>query len=96
MALRFRKSVGLLGGLLRLNLSRSGPSLSFRLGPLSWNTRRRRLRANLPGPLYWEQDAPEHGRHRSTGQSAAGQRVVPALWVGLTVLGCLVLAFLLF
>jgi len=90
MALRFRKSIGLLGGLARLNLSRSGPSLSFRLGPLSWNTRRRRLRANLPGPLYWEQDAPEHGQRRT------GRPPVPMLWVVLTALGCLVLALLLF
>lgn len=62
MALRFRKSMSFLGGLVRLNLSRSGPSWSFRLGPASWNTRRRRARVDLPGP--WSYESREMGRDR--------------------------------
>jgi hypothetical protein len=50
---RIRKAFRL-GPFLRLNLSRSG--LSWSVGPrgLSWNSRRRTVRADLPGPLSWE------------------------------------------
>lgn len=51
MGLILRKSVKL--GPLRLNLSRRGASLSAQAGPVSANSRSRRLRVNLPGPLAW-------------------------------------------
>ena len=51
MSLLFRKSIGF--GPVRLNLSKSGVSWTFRLGPWSWNSRTRRPRVDLPGPFSW-------------------------------------------
>lgn len=42
-------------GFLRTNVSDSGVSWSFVLGPWSWNTRTRRHRVDLPGPFHWVQ-----------------------------------------
>ncbi|MBV9313629.1 MAG: DUF4236 domain-containing protein [Pseudonocardia sp.] len=36
-----------------LNFSRSGVSWSVEIGAWSWNSRQRRQRVNLPGPLYY-------------------------------------------
>jgi hypothetical protein len=50
----FRKSQRLIGprwACVRLNLSNTGWSWSFVLGPLSWNTRSRALRMDVPGPF---------------------------------------------
>jgi len=70
MALRFRRRVGVVPG-LRVNLSRSGPSLSigrrgawFTVGP-----RGRRATVGLPGTgLFWTEcalsAAPRHAGHR--------------------------------
>lgn len=55
MTIRFRKGIPILP-FLRLNLSRSGVSWTVHVGPWSWNSRRRRNRVDLPGPLSWEQD----------------------------------------
>lgn len=70
MRIRFRKRVKLLPFLFA-NLSNSGTSLSTKLGPVSWNTRRRRtVRVDLPGPFSGEhtfqgEDAPApRRRHR--------------------------------
>jgi hypothetical protein len=52
MPIRFRKRIG--RGPVRANLSRSGISWTFKIGPWSWNTRQRRHRVVLPGPAYWE------------------------------------------
>jgi hypothetical protein len=66
---RFRKRAKLLPFLF-INLSNSGASLSAKLGPLSWNTRRRRTaRVDLPGPFSTEhtledEDAPAPRRRR--------------------------------
>lgn len=51
MGLGGRKTVNL--GPLAFHLSRSGISVSVRVGWWSWNTRARRHRINLPGPLWW-------------------------------------------
>lgn len=39
-------------GFLTLNLSKSGASVTGKLGPVSTNSRTRRARVGL-GPLYW-------------------------------------------
>lgn len=51
MGLIFRKVIRV--GPLRLNLSRSRPSWTIKLGKWSWNTRSRAHRVDLPGPLSW-------------------------------------------
>jgi hypothetical protein len=53
MSWGFRKSFGL-GRVLRLNLSKRGPSLSAKLGPISTNTPTRRLRISLPFGGWWQ------------------------------------------
>lgn len=52
MSIIFRKSIKL--GPLRVNVSRRGASLSAQAGPVSANSRARRVRVNLPGPLAWQ------------------------------------------
>ncbi len=52
MPIRFRKILRF--GPLRANLSNSGISWPAKLGPLSWNSRRRRGRVNLPGPFSYD------------------------------------------
>ena len=54
MPFGFRRTIGL-GRFLRVNLSRAGASLSGRLGPLSTNSRTRKLRIRLPFGIYWRQ-----------------------------------------
>jgi hypothetical protein len=49
----FRKSFGL-GRLLRVNLSKSGTSLTGKVGRLSTNSRTRRLRVGLPFGAWWQ------------------------------------------
>jgi Protein of unknown function (DUF4236) len=55
VSIRFRKRIPILP-FLRLNLSRAGATWTFHIGPWSWNTRSRRNRIDLPGPLSWQQD----------------------------------------
>lgn len=51
--IRLRKAIRF--GPLVFNLTQRGlSSVSLRMGPLSLNSRRRRLRADLPGPFFWE------------------------------------------
>ena len=38
---------------VRLNASKTGLSLTFKVGPYSWNTRARRHRVDLPGGLHY-------------------------------------------
>lgn len=57
MPIRFRKVIRF--GPLRLNLSRSGVSTTVKIGPASWNSRRKRGRVDLPGPFSYETE-----RHR--------------------------------
>lgn len=71
MSIRFRKGIPVLP-FLRLNLSNSGASWTVHLGPWSWNSRRRRNRVDLPGPLSWEQD-------RGRGQRGSGWPIAVAL-----------------
>jgi hypothetical protein len=71
MSIRFRKGLPVLP-FLRLNLSRSGVSWTFHAGPWSWNSRRRRNRVDLPGPLSWEQD-------RRRGQRGSGRSIAVVL-----------------
>lgn len=51
MPIYLRKTINL--GIVRINVSRSGVSWTWRLGPWSWNTRSRRHSIDLPGPLSW-------------------------------------------
>jgi hypothetical protein len=55
---------------VRLNLSGTGLSWTVKVGPWSWNTRSRRHRVDLPGPLSWQSDRP-----RATGRR--GRRTGP-------------------
>jgi Protein of unknown function (DUF4236) len=69
MGFRFRRSLGLLPG-VRINLSRSGPSLS--LGPRGFHytigPRGTRVTAGLPGSgLSWTQYTPYSSHHSSKG-----------------------------
>ena len=43
-----------LGCLLGVNLSKRGASLTGRLGPVSTNSRTRRLRISLPFGTWWQ------------------------------------------
>ena len=52
MTIRARKSFKF--GPLHLNFTLGGfTSWSVKIGPWSWNSRARRQRVDLPGPLYW-------------------------------------------
>lgn len=53
--LRFRKRLRLGPLPVWLNFSRTGVSWSVKVGPWSWNSRKRRQRLDLPGPLHWEE-----------------------------------------
>ena len=53
MPFGFRKSFGL-GRLLRVNVSKRGASLTGKLGPLSTNSRTRRLRISQPFGAWWQ------------------------------------------
>lgn len=66
MGFGFRKSwrFGTRNVHARLNASKTGSSWSFKIGPWSWNTRSRRHRVDLPGPLHWTSDAPARRRTR--------------------------------
>ncbi len=55
MPLLFRKIVRL--GPIRLNFGKNGfSSWTFKIGKWSWNSRTRRHRLDLPGPLSWTSD----------------------------------------
>jgi hypothetical protein len=54
----FRKIVRL--GPLHLNFGRRGmSSWSIKIGKWSWNSRARRHRVDLPGPVSWTSDGPD-------------------------------------
>lgn len=57
--LYLRKRIPLLP-FLTLNLSNSGWSFTWHLGPLSWNSRSGRTSADLPGPVNYR----SRGRRR--------------------------------
>lgn len=58
MPLMFRKIVRL--GPLHLNFGRRGmSSWSIKIGKWSWNSRARRHRVDLPGPVSWTSDGPD-------------------------------------
>lgn len=69
MALLFRKRVKI--GPIIVNVSQGRiTSYTIKFGPWSWNSRTRRQRVNLPGPLSWQSKAPvkcrksgPHGKH---------------------------------
>lgn len=71
MSILFRKRIRF-GPFLALNLSKSGLSWTAHLGPWSWNTRSRRHRVDLPGPLAWQED-------RRPGERGAAWPVAVAL-----------------
>lgn len=52
MTLHLRPLRRKLGSFLTLNLSKSGASVTGKIGPLSTNSRTRRVRVGW-GPLYW-------------------------------------------
>jgi hypothetical protein len=54
MPFGLRKSIPIIGKMVRLNVSKSGVSGTVKVGPWSWNTRQRRHRVDLPGPTYWQ------------------------------------------
>lgn len=56
--LRHRTRVPILGRFLGVNLSNGRPtSVTMRIGPLTWNSRRRgRMRVDLPGRAYGDLD----------------------------------------
>lgn len=56
MGFRYRRRLGL--GPFRLNLSRSGASISGKVGPVTVNPRRRSVWVNLPGGAYYQQTIP--------------------------------------
>lgn len=61
MGLRFRRRPRM--GPLRLNVTERGlRSVSLKVGPFTWNPRRRRVTTNLPGGLYHTYDYPEDQR----------------------------------
>lgn len=51
MPLHFRRTVRL--GPLRVHLTERGPSWSVKLGPLSWSSRARASRVDLPGGVSY-------------------------------------------
>lgn len=58
MGLQIRKRINVIPGFVYATASKSGISWTFKLGPLSWNTRRGRARLDLPGPASYEFDKP--------------------------------------
>ena len=48
-----RKRLWLVPPFLFLTLSMTGLSVTFKVGPYSWNSRSRSHRVDLPGPLSW-------------------------------------------
>ena len=48
-----RKRIWLLPPVLFLTLSKTGLSVTFKVGPYSWNSRSRAHRVDLPGPFSW-------------------------------------------
>lgn len=77
MSILFRKRIRL-GPFLAVNLSKSGMSWTAHLGPWSWNTRTRRSRIDLPGPLAWQQDR-ERGERGSAWPIAVALLLTAAL-----------------
>lgn len=71
MSILFRKRIRL-GPFLTVNLSKSGISWTAHFGPWSWNTRTRRSRIDLPGPLAWQQD-------RERGERGSAWPIIAAL-----------------
>lgn len=63
MPLRFRKRIRLFGPLW-LNLSKSGASLSARVGRWSWNSRSRQHSIDIPGPVNWQSRPTRRHRRR--------------------------------
>lgn len=57
--LRWRKRWHVAPGVYA-NASRRGLSWTLKVGPWSWNSRRRAYRMDLPGPLWW-QGRPDRG-----------------------------------
>lgn len=53
MPFTFRKRIKMLP-FLRLNVSKSGTSRTWHLGPWSWNSRSRRHSVDLPGPVNYQ------------------------------------------
>lgn len=55
MGIHFRKSkrFGTRHLHIKLNVSRTGLSWSFQIGPLSYNTRAKKWRLDLPGGLHY-------------------------------------------
>jgi len=53
MSWGFRKSFGL-GRLFRVNLSKKGASLGGKIGPVSTNSRTRRIRVTGPLGTWWQ------------------------------------------
>lgn len=61
MPFTFRKQIPILP-VLRLNLSTSGHSWTWHLGPWSYNTRSHRQSVDLPGPVNYQHTPPRRRR----------------------------------
>lgn len=69
MGIKARKQVRL--GPVRLHFTQQGfSSWSVRLGPWSWNSRRRAHRVDLPGPWHWQGES-RRTRRRSRRDAQA-------------------------
>lgn len=80
MALRFRRRPRL--GPLRFNVTERGlRSVSIKVGPFTWNPRRRRVTTDLPGGLYHVADLPTACRcgHSATAHQHYRQGIDCAL-----------------
>lgn len=73
MAIRYRRRINLGGG-LRLNLSRSGVSLSAKAGPITLNPKRRSVWVNLPGGFYYQHTIPKQATHARAASPADEER----------------------
>lgn len=80
--LLFRKRIRI-GPWYYANMSRSGVSHTVRLWPLpvSWNSRGRRIRVDLPGPFAWTSKQ-QHGIGGVFGRFALGLVVGSGLGAG--------------
>ena len=62
---RLRKRIWIIPKILYATMSNSGWSWTFKLGPWSWNSRARRSRVDLPGPLSYDSGASRRSRTRT-------------------------------
>lgn len=77
-------------GPYRLNLSKTGISHTLKMGPASVNSRQRRMRVDLPGPLAWTSKKWGQGTARSKTAAPSNpwsRFAVPLLLGGIALFG---------